>query len=292
MRFQDPSAAVLKYHGARVKPDGGSMGQFEPVPPSLTDGYDMNVLRIVALGIRLCVKWQDATYSLEESTSVSPYKIPGDHNVYPGEVVQLKADAARLRNQGKQELGVVQHVDARRRLAQVKWFDREVTDSVDDHGSSAKVVTFEPDSARVNFIPLNYISTPAASHPSYMRRGDFAIIIPSKIPPLRSLLIPGQTPELQAYIHMISSFYDSQPAALRSVEPTEDINCFGQIVTLDSSRGYVGLRFGALSKIVYRNVPIERVMVLTRDPGKIGRHYFLPGVVLVRARVPKHRSRK
>ena len=274
VRFQNPSAAALAYDGTHAWPDGTPKGKFIPVRRSRTGGYDLNVLRIVGLRRYLLIQWQDATCSQELASSVSAYMTtPGDDNVYPGEIVRLEADAARRQNLGKQDLGLVQWVNPQTKLAQVAWFHRqEATYSVDDH--SAKVITFATGRVREIHTPLSYLSTPTTLHLSDMRLGDFAIIIPCKIPPLHSMLVPWQTPQHQAYIQIIFFLYGSQPTRLRPVLPTERIDrfgqSFGQIVGLYSYHGYAMLRFGALPEVEYRYVPIERVMVLAREPGKPG----------------------
>ena len=244
VRFRDPADAALKYDGQHFRPDGKPCGKFEPIPPRRSGGYDMNVFVVTRTHCQALIQWQNDTTSLEDSRSLSPYEVLGDHNVYPGQVVQLK-DAARRLNQGQQRLGVVQHVSGRRKMAQVRWFDgREVTYPRVDGRSPAKALALGPLSARNTPISLYDIVAPAPSHSFHLRRGDLAIIIPSDNPPREKMLLAGQPIQLQT-------------------------DWFGQIIDFDLA-GNATIRLGAAAEVRDITVPFDRVMVVASDRRNIG----------------------
>ncbi|KKK18806.1 hypothetical protein P175DRAFT_0500340 [Aspergillus ochraceoroseus IBT 24754] len=133
VRFRNTASAVTKY------------SQFRHIPADQTFGYDLNIFRIVSSRTQVAVQWQDGTVSAEQGTSL--HKIAsGEDELWPGNIVVLKDRVEaiggplthnaepfphflRSRMRGAlriPQVGIVQAVDSRERIASVRWYDNMV----------------------------------------------------------------------------------------------------------------------------------------------------------------------
>lgn len=115
VRFKDPAGAAVKY------------GHFHRIPRAATQGYDMNVLQVQRTLTKVEVRWQDGTTSESASIELHPYLNSDEHDVWPGERVSLKEEEEHPDGNGPGSLrarrvGVVQSVDAKGRMARVRWY--------------------------------------------------------------------------------------------------------------------------------------------------------------------------
>lgn len=260
VRFRNPEVA-LKYDGKHLRPDGKPFGTFERIPCALTDGFDMNVFIVLETQCEAFVHWQDDTISREDSKSLVPYRKAEDLDCYPGHVVQLQ-DAARLLNQGQQEYGVVQSVNARRKMAWVRWFDRkEVLDEAEEGRSITKMLALGPISNRTTLTSLYDIEVLDLSHPHRLDKGDLGIIVPSRLPPLHKILRPWQPPEFQAYLRIISRLHELPPREATSAA-SDEVDWFGEILNVDTDGG-VTVRLGVLAEVRHIRVAIDRVVIVS-----------------------------
>lgn len=124
VRFKDPSGAALKY---RDHPGFSRRARAD------TQGYDLNVMHITSTKTTSLVRWQDGSYSQEDSISVFPCLNLDEHDVWPGDKVSLRADEEIISGHASEfirahSVGVVQKVNAEERLARVRWFQDAMLD--------------------------------------------------------------------------------------------------------------------------------------------------------------------
>lgn len=183
VRFTDLDAAVVKYNGAVRK-----------IPRKESLGFDINTFTVVATETKVRVLWQDMTESLESTTSLVPYLNVDEHDVWPGEIVIIKAEPSDEpagktggistvadSNHGAvdgdvirpKKVGIVQSVDPSERIASVRWFespDVELTQTTLMPGS--KTGPLEPTSEDISLYDV------VAHQALGVRRGDFVLITP------------------------------------------------------------------------------------------------------------------
>lgn len=120
VRFRQPEAAQEKYKDV-----------WQPTPPSSTSGFDLNVFRIVRSKSKATVLWSDSTVTIQDSTSLSKF-VSFDTDLFPTQFVASKDDISRRNGPMDTEedqclclnkVGIVQSVDAKERVASVRWFE-------------------------------------------------------------------------------------------------------------------------------------------------------------------------
>ncbi|KAI5821494.1 hypothetical protein BZA77DRAFT_289264 [Pyronema omphalodes] len=187
VRFTDIDAAVVKYNGAVRK-----------IPRKEALGFDINTFTVVATDTKVRVLWQDMTESLESARSLVPYLNVDEHDVWPGEIVIIKAEPSdesggkaggvgtiANSNPGAvdgdsirpKKVGIVQSIDPSERIASVRWFespDVELTQTTLIPGS--KTGPLEPISEDISLYDV------VAHQALGIRRGDFVLITPDFLP--------------------------------------------------------------------------------------------------------------
>ena len=141
VRFKDPSGAATKYGPTSKATTSKSTPVFDRIPRAVTQGFDMNVLQVVATATKVMILWQDCSITEEDSTHLFPYSNPDEHDVWPGEIVSFIPDEEKLGAEAPiirlHKVGVVQSVDARERIARIRWFEGTEVD-IDEEAKASK----------------------------------------------------------------------------------------------------------------------------------------------------------
>lgn len=180
VRFKDPSGAAIKYGPASLGATTRSIPMFDRIPRAATQGFDMNVFRVVATDTKVMVRWQDCSITQEDSTSLFPYLNPDENDVWPGEKVSSVSNEEKLGDEVPivrlHKVGVVQAVDAPERIARIRWFDGTEIDIEEQEKA------FQYSSSRYGKLRDEIIEVPLydiAAHAALaMNRGDLVMITP------------------------------------------------------------------------------------------------------------------
>ena len=127
VRFRDPAGTALK-HADKVN----------CIPRTATQGYDMNVMNVIATETKILVRWQDGSISEQKASSVIPCINSDENDVWPGDKVSFKPDEVLMEDKAipllrSTTIGVVQSVNASERLAIVRWFEGAIVEFNADH---------------------------------------------------------------------------------------------------------------------------------------------------------------
>lgn len=206
VRFKDLDAAIEKYNGNST----GSGGVVEKVPRSTTLGYDVNEFMVLARSSWATVQWQDLTITRERSVDLIRCDSSDEHELWPGDFVITKPETgsepqtltappntqAQLASVpsnnshpsadgadpplvfvSPEKLGVIQSVDAARRIARVRWFKSpkvELAGEMIIPGSSTGAL----DEATTEEVSMYEV----AAHPALsICRGDFVLVAPEQV---------------------------------------------------------------------------------------------------------------
>lgn len=177
VRFKDPAGAAVKY---------SSSPNFNRIPRTATQGFDMNVFQVMTTRTKALVRWQDFSCTEVDSTSLIPYLYVDEHDVWPGEKVSFKPDevlpGAFPGMMRTCAVGVVQTVDAAQRLSLVRWFEGATID-LDARGKDWQLSTSTY--GRMGDKQTETTLYDIASYPAFDPRiGDLAVIFPELMPPL------------------------------------------------------------------------------------------------------------
>ncbi|KAG0632784.1 hypothetical protein HOY80DRAFT_897550 [Tuber brumale] len=131
VRFKDLPRAVTRYPGIKNISRSDAMG------------FDINTFGVVSTLTRVRVRWQDLTETVDNARDLTPYLNVDEQEVWPGEIVVLKLDHddspkppgscqgivfPSANTQKRSKVGVVQNVNSRERVANVKWFRNPVVE--------------------------------------------------------------------------------------------------------------------------------------------------------------------
>ena len=183
VRFRDPTHAAVKYApNSECAAPSNLKPSFDLIPRASTQGFDMNVLEVVKTITKATIRWQDCSITEEVSTQIFPYSNPDVNDVWPGEKVSHIPDEEKLGDEVPilrlHKVGVVQSVDARERIARVRWFEGTEMD-VDEEEKAAQYSASKYGSLldEISEIPLYDI---AAHGALAMERGDLVLIAPEE----------------------------------------------------------------------------------------------------------------
>lgn len=183
VRFKDPTGAAVKYgppiEGATCR---SSTPIFDRIPRAATQGFDMNVLQVVTTSTKAAVCWQDCSITEEDSAQLFPYLNPDENDVWPGEKVSFVPDEEKLGDDVPiirlHKVGVVQSVDARERIAHVRWFEgTEIDIDEEEKASQYSASKYGILQDEITEVPLYDIAAHAALA---MNRGDLVMIAPQQ----------------------------------------------------------------------------------------------------------------
>ena len=184
VRFKDPTGAAFKYgpasEGATYRK---STPIFDRIPRAATQGFDMNVLQVVTTSTKAAVCWQDCSITEEDSAQLFPYLNPDENDVWPGEKVSFVPDEEKLGDDVPiirlHKVGVVQSVDARERIARVRWFEgTEIDIDEEEKASQYSASKYGILQDEVSEVALYDI---AAHSALAMNRGDLVMIAPQQV---------------------------------------------------------------------------------------------------------------
>lgn len=281
VRFRDPAEAAVKY------------SNFNRVPRTATQGYDMNILQVTRVKTTVTVQWQDGSIATLPSVSLVPYDNVDDHDVWPGMLVSLKAEEVENKDADVticQKIGVVQTADAAERVARIRWFaDPIATIPRWDPYESVSPTKFGPISDDVNEVSFYDI----VPHPALARsRGDMLIVVPNPLPPIDRVgaVQNGEYQEMvnevywnlkEDFDHTPSSNHipqhrfrrnaftssDQDPSASNTApQSSTDIDWFGEVVDLGLD-GKMTVRLGAADEVRDIDLPYERAVLVASHGG-------------------------
>ncbi|KAL9613995.1 MAG: hypothetical protein Q9167_001475 [Letrouitia subvulpina] len=185
VRFKDPAGAAVKYNGFSDM-DGRQKGKFHRVEKRWTQGFDINVLLTRETRCTARIQWQDSSVTEESAVSLIPYINVDDHDVWPGEIVSLKEDEQKkiVDSSGgstilARRIGVVQSMNARERIAIVRWFTNAeaiICSNVPEDNSilisGSKLGDLTDDTSEMSLFEI-------AAYPALnRRRGDIVLLLP------------------------------------------------------------------------------------------------------------------
>ena len=289
VRFNDVAGAAVKYNGSTVTAGGVQQGAFHRIPRTATQGYDMNVFTVRAIKVRVTVQWQDASTSEEDSTALTPYLNVDEHDLWPGEIVELpdnnvttakeKTSTDPSKVAKPKRIGVVQSISARERLVRVRWFSNPQVEIFKElillPGSSMGTLTNEETEVSL----FEVVPIPGLSR----RRGDLVLMTPNSKALKRSA--EKTSPEADSDSSLLPPIFQNLLTQARSLfvldrplvlanDPVPDnvqdaadthspreVDWFGEIIELGLD-GELTIRLGALRDVRDIQVPIERALVV------------------------------
>ena len=304
VRFKDPDSAAVKYGPAT---EGATHPKstpiFDRIPCAVTQGFDMNVLQVVATSTRVTVRWQDCSITEEDSTQLFPYLNTDEHDVWPGQKVSFLPDEEKLGAEVPiirlHKVGVVQSVDARERIARVRWFEGTEIDVHEDKASQYSSSKYGKLRDEIVEIALYDI----AGHEALaIYRGDIVMIAPEHAlspahadseenlgvfprldpdgdlvmlydhsdslppsrfarpsPPFYSGLLTVPFERARMLLGLVGGGSRSTP---QESSLSQDTECVGEVTDLCID-GEVVIRLGAASEVREVKVPMERVLVIS-----------------------------
>ena len=183
VRFKDPNGAAVKYGPTgRNLAHPSSIPIFNRIPRVATQGFDMNVLQVVATSTKVMVQWQDCSITEEKSAQLFPYLNTDENDVWPGQKVSFLPDEEKLGDDVPiirlHKVGVVQSVDARERIARVRWFEgTEIDVDEEEKASQYSASKYGKLLDEIAEIPLYDIAAHAALA---INQGDLVMIAPEQ----------------------------------------------------------------------------------------------------------------
>lgn len=236
VRFRDIAGAAVKYDGTQ-RDGSGSLGvQLNRISRMDASGFDINVFQVVQTRTMATILWQDLTTTQMPSTNFIPYiDVGGDDDVWPGELIATTKNISPVDMVYKPEnVGIAQSVNARDRMAKVKWFSSGSLMFTEDEEPVLLPTSITSDvSTTVDEVSLYDISTlPGLSR----RLGDYIVVQtdPSMDPPPTAI-----------YREAASLAYS-----------TSSNDWFGEVIELGLD-GLITVRLGASSNVRDVKVPWE-----------------------------------
>lgn len=240
VRFKDLSAAAVKYGPAGKNiTHPNSMPIFDRIPRASTQGFDMNVLQVVATSTKVTVQWQDCSVTEEESAQLFPYLNTDENDVWPGQKVSFLPDEEKLGDDVPiirlHKVGVVQSVDARERIARVRWFEgTEIDVDEEEKASQYSASRYGKLLYEIAEIPLYDIAAHAAL---LMSRGDLVMVAPQET--LSPARVDGRG-DLESPIDLYRNMETSFPLS-RTVEPSQPSDPRFLTASVQRARMFLGL---------------------------------------------------
>ena len=308
VKFRDVAGAK------RYSVDHHDSGQQGNVLSTTYHGFDIEEFVIVTGIQEVTVLWQNGSRTVEKSTSLHPHTLPetelspGDYVISKEELFQLghgQPDSAKMRYneiqylQGNyqllpQKIGVVQKVDNKERLAQVRWFESpnvRLNEQGNILSSGSRFGNILSDTVEEVSI-YTIMSQPALDR----RRGDMVLVFPGWLssstlesirnenyvsgsmgPTLLSYFGPSSPEDLYQDLRRIAKdilthWHPSPPTSPQSSRQRRNHADFvGEIVDLGLD-GLITVRLGALpgGRCKDIRVPLERIlMVIDSDAEEI-----------------------
>ena len=292
VKFRDLAGASAKYPN-----ENNEHGIFQRISTSMTYGFDLNEFQIVRTRTEVTVQWQDQTVTREPAIGLRKLVI-FEVELSPGDIVSLKEKTEQISatsgervqfNEAMFEegdyhlrlnkLGVVQSVNSKERLAQVRWYQGPNVVLT----SRAQVLvtgsTLGPISDQIDEVSLYEIM----EHPALTKRRRDIVLLPPESYSLvahgswtnnstrnvgTSLLSfiesarPGKIfSHLSRLRHYMLSTILSRPEEGRVVQGGDWL---GEIVDLGLD-GEITVRLGALPKCRDVKISLERILLVVDE---------------------------
>ena len=269
VRFKDPTVAAVKHGPAsQDTPRLSSTPTFGRLPRADTQGFDMNVLQVVATSTKVTVRWQDCSVTEECSSQLFPYLNPDENDVWPGEKVSFLPDEEKLGDGVPiirlHKVGVVQSVDARERIARIRWYEGTEID-VDEEEKASQYSASKLGKLRdeIAEIPLYDI---AAHTALTINRGALVIIAPEQaLSPAYVddlLLLSRVAPAWTSFdFGLFTAPFQGTRLLADGSSPSQDTEWIGVVNDLCLD-GEVVVLLGGASEVREIKVPVERVRVV------------------------------
>ena len=277
LKFRDKTGASKKY--SNISANHGTNGIFREIPRTITQGFDMNIFTIQDTKTKVTIQWQDGSVTEQDSTSLIPYMNVDENDVWVGEIVSVKS--AEVKKDGLlmlKEVGVVQAVDARERLARVRWYqDPQASIFEDDPSMLVPGSTLGKLSERESLASLYEVAT---YPPLARRRGDIVVVqseehVENSVMHQEKLeasredqpLIPGAFDAEIAYaqdtINHVTPGTELGAPTLndRNGPSTQDYRWLGEIVDLGLD-GLLTVRVGTVGSAKDVRVPADQVILV------------------------------
>ena len=185
VRFRDPAAAGIKYSPVSEGDTLNSTAIFDRIPHATTQGFDMNVLQVVATATKVMVRWQDFSITEEDSTQLFHHMSPDQNDVWPGVKVSFIPDEEKLGDDVPiirlHKVGVAQFVNAGERTAHVRWFEGTEIDVDEEKALKYSASRYGKLRDEVVEVPLYDIAGHVALESI---RGDLVTVAPEPAPSL------------------------------------------------------------------------------------------------------------
>ena len=263
VKFRDVAGAALKY--SAESPSRDKTGVFRRIPRTMAQGFEINMFWIRSTDTTVWIQWQDGSVTEENSTSLLPYLNVDDHDLWVGEICSLKSQEVRedgvivLKN-----VGVVQSVNARERIARIRWFKEPQVRIFQDRTS-----VFVPGSV-LGPLSNNESSVSVYEVVAYSaltkRRGDLVLIFPrtlmlarrSQHAPYQSSRQSGQSlGNLGTPGPGLFNGYDEHEV----VASRDEDRWFGEVIDLGLD-GLLTIRLGAMNHVEDVRIPVERIVTV------------------------------
>lgn len=299
VRFKDSAGAAVKYGPASEGASHySSIPIFDRIPRAATQEFDMNVLQVVTTSTKAKVCWQNCSITEEDSAELFPYLNPDENDVWPGEKISFVPDEEKLGDDVPiirlHKVGVVQSVDARERIARVRWFEgTEIDIDEEEKASQYSASKYGKLQDEVIEVPLYDVAAHAALA---MNRGDLVMISPQQAlspapagggeglgsfapidpdgdvdmsyahsgsisrpsPPFDPRFLTGPFQRARMLLGLAGGDPGSTP---QDGSPSQGTEWLGEVTDLCLD-GEILVRLGAASEVREVKIPVERVLVV------------------------------
>lgn len=244
VQFRDLPEAVKKYDGRSPGQEGN--GAVKKYPRELSMGFNLDTFYVEATETWAEIQWQDQSVTKEKAMDLVPYWNVDEHDAYPGEIVFAKEQMEQIDGSSEhtgdvlkpKRVGVVQTLNAKERVAKVRWFEGttlEVLDNAILPGTTTGTITSTVEDMSV----YELVQHPAVN----FRRGDLVLIAPYVPIPI------SRSPSEQQI--------SSAPFPLR-LDDNPEINNIMQLVR--GLRAMGGLAPDALAQFAQSDIPQMQVI--------------------------------
>ena len=280
-------------HKVRFRDSTGSGIKYGPSPGG--------IFQVIATLTKVSVRWQDFSITEEDAAQLFPYLNPDENDVWPGEKVSFLPNEEKLGDEipiiRLHKVGVVQSVNARERVARVRWFEGTEIDIDEEKASQYSASKYGKLRDEVVEVPLYDIAAHAALA---MNRDNLVMIAPEQAPThvageedLRpslsshlnadvgmpyarpgSLLLSGMPPLTPQFnpgflggsfqrARILMGLAGSDPGSRSQASFfSQDTELLGEIIDLCLD-GEVLVRLGAASEVREVKVPVEQVRTIS-----------------------------
>ena len=272
VRFRDPSAAAVKYQGQEDK----SSGRFSRVSEDLTNGWDLNIFKVIARQQKVQVLWQGGTKVYHDANEIQRFG-GFEPDFAPTDLVLNRAELKQAPDFGGHEsaqwrdfnemtfiesphslhpakVGVIQSVDTRERIAQVRWFQHPNVVLLENGNRLSADSRLGPIGNIIEEVSLFEVMT----FPAFGRRlRDVALLAPKKLSRRAAEIIRSKTQaaadaEITAITHTLDpqrifhavrdivrqrGLFESQDSIKASKDEASGVDWLGELIStgLDGS---------------------------------------------------------